>query len=61
MKNLKKQTKKKLWTKILIVLGFALILALFCVVIAQTVKINRLQNELKKANETYQSESVEKE
>ena len=61
MENLKKQTKKKLWTKILIVLGFTLILALFGVVIAQTVKINRMQNELKKANETYQSESVEKE
>ena len=60
MENLKKQTKKKLWTKILIVLGFAFILALFGVVIAQTVKINRLQDELKKANETYQSESVEK-
>ncbi len=60
MEKLKKQNKKKLWTKILILLAFALILALFCVVIAQTVKINRLNGELERTNQSYESESTEK-
>lgn len=59
MRSLKKQSKKKVLTTISILSAFALIIALFCVVIAQTVKINRLNNELKNINETYQSESAE--
>lgn len=60
MKNLKKQSKKKFLTTASILLAFALIIALFCVVIAQTVKINRLNDELNNANQSYESESTEK-
>ena len=60
MENLRKRkSKKTLITKILILLAFALIISLFCVVIAQTVKINNLNKKISDLNETYQSETTE--
>lgn len=60
MENLRKRkSKKTLITKILILLAFVLIISLFGVVIAQTVKINNLNQKIINSNETYQSQTTE--
>ena len=60
MENGKKKSKKKmLVAKIIIILSTLLLISLFCVVIAQTVKVNNLSDELDKQNRTYQSTSSE--
>ena len=47
--------------KILTVSAVLLFIALFCIIIWQTVEISRLNGEISKLNETYQSEKAEKE
>ena len=60
MENTKKKSKKKLLiAKIVIVLSIVLLISLFCVVIAQTVKVNRLSEELEKQNQTYKSTTTQ--
>ncbi len=54
----KEMTRKKalLIIKLSIVLAIALLVVLFSIIIAQTVKINNLQNEIDATNQTYQSQ-----
>ena len=62
MENLKKQTKKKLWTKNFNCFGLcAYFGAVFVLLLLKLLKLTVCKTSLKKANETYQSESVEKE
>lgn len=56
-----KRRKKKLILKIAIIIALALMFALFCVVIAQTVRISKLNNEIEKINQTYHSQTTEEE
>lgn len=59
MENKRKMSKKLLITKILISLSALLFVALFIVVIVQSVKIANLSKELEKTNENFQSEATE--
>ena len=54
----KEMTRKKalLIIKLSIVLAIALLVVLFSIIIAQTVEINNLQNEIDTTNQTYQSQ-----
>lgn len=58
MENQRKN-KKKLISKILILLAGALMIALLCVIIAQTIKIHNLTNKVNELSQTYQSEATE--
>ena len=57
----KRRAKKILIAKILTVSAVLLFIALFCIIIWQTVEISRLNSEISKLNETYQSETEAKE
>lgn len=57
----KRRAKKILIAKILTVSAILLFIALFCIIIWQTVEISRLNSEISKLNETYQSETEAKE
>ncbi len=57
----KRRAKKVLIAKILTVSAVLLFIALFCIIIWQTVEISRLNGEISKLNETYQSETEAKE
>lgn len=57
----KRKAKKILIAKILTVSAVLLFIALFCIIIWQTVEISRLNGEISKLNETYQSETEAKE
>lgn len=57
----KRRAKKVLIAKILTVSAVLLFIALFCIIIWQTVEISRLNSEISDLNETYQSETEAKE
>ncbi len=57
----KRRAKKVLIAKILTVSAVLLFIALFCIIIWQTVEISRLNSEISNLNETYQSETEAKE
>ncbi len=57
----KRRAKKVLIAKILTVSAVLLFIALFCIIIWQTVEISRLNGEISNLNETYQSETEAKE
>ena len=60
MENLRKRkSKKTLIAKISILVAFALIISLFGVVIAQSVRIAKLNNEFEKTKNSYQAETAE--
>ena len=61
MENQRKNKKKQLITKILLLLAGLLMIALLCVVIAQTVRIHKLTNKVEQLNQTYQSQTTEEE
>lgn len=57
MKENQKRRKALLIIKITIVVSISLLVILFSIIIAQTVKINRLQNEINNQN-IYHSEAT---
>ena len=59
MKENQKRRKALLIIKITIVVSISLLVILFSIIIAQTVKINRLQNEINNQNIYHSEDTVD--